>query len=145
MPRPSSSAVLRLPALGTLLVIAGAVTSFTGFVNGWEASIEGRGSGAEVWGITILLGLATMVVGAGIIVWRAVAAARRHGPLAAMVACLGGLGLVILLAFAAYAILAGGDVDLPVAVGLAVTLGVALLVESLLLRGAAARSLPRER
>jgi len=92
-----------------------------------------------VWGITILMGLATMVVGAGIVVWRAVAVARRHGPVAAMLAGLGGLALVIFLAFAVYVILAGSEV------GLAVALGVALVVGFLLLWGAAVRGLPRER
>jgi len=49
------------------------------------------------------------------------------------------VALVIFLAFAVYVILAGSEV------GLAVALGVALVVGFLLLWGAAVRGLPRER
>lgn len=50
----------------------------------------------------LFAGLATITVGAGNIVWRAVVRARRHGPLAAVRAEVGGLGLAILLAVAAH-------------------------------------------
>jgi len=64
----------RPAALGALLVAAGVIMSLGGFGNAWEASIKGCNSG--VWGIVFLGGLATMAVGAGIIVWHAVVRAR---------------------------------------------------------------------
>ena len=57
---------------------------------------------SDFWGRVFLAGLATMAVGTGIIVWRAVVRFRRHGPLAAVLAGVGGLGLALLLAVAGF-------------------------------------------
>lgn len=126
--RPSWS-FPRLPGLGVLFVIGGSVISFTGFVNGWEASITGRDTAATAWGIVTITGLATIALGAGVLVWGAVAVAPWRGPLAAVLAGMGGLGTVILLALATYVTLAGGNVGVAVATGLAVVVvvGVVLL------------------
>lgn len=84
----------RVAALGALLVVAGMAMSWTGFayamgeVPGWPGPV-------------LFAGLATMAVGAGIIVRRMVVRFRRHGALAAVLAGVGGLALALLLAVAA--------------------------------------------
>jgi hypothetical protein len=80
----------------------------TMFVTGY---VYNRGS--EDWTTSISnLGTATMAVGAGIIVWRAVVRSRRRGPVAAVLAGVGGLGLALLLAVAAAAVALGVLINL---------------------------------
>ena len=69
----------------------------------WEAGMAGRETPAGA--VTVFdAGLAAMVVGAGILVWRAVVRFRRHGALAAVLAGVVAFGASLLLTYAVFVI-----------------------------------------
>ena len=83
--------------LGVVLVFAGVAMSHSAMGTLWEAGMAGRETPAGA-------GLAAMVVGAGILVWRAVVRFRRHGALAAVLAGVVAFGASLLLTYAVFVI-----------------------------------------
>jgi hypothetical protein len=86
----------RLAILGVGLISGGVAVSFMALGVAWA----GR---APFWFLpTFIWGLTTMAAGAGVIVWRGVVRFRRHGPLVAVLAGVGCVGLAFLIAVAAF-------------------------------------------